>query len=58
VELGRKILKNMVFQKKLLKPIEPHHEDYPFETPESYIVAAAEAVVSCRPGARRDSIEN
>ncbi|HRU33672.1 MAG TPA: ribonuclease Y [Candidatus Paceibacterota bacterium] len=58
VELGRKILQKYGISEEIIKAIEPHHEDYPFETPESYIVAAAEAVSASRPGARRDSLEN
>jgi len=58
VELGRKILQKYGISEEIIKAIEPHHEDYPFETPESYIVAAAEAISASRPGARRDSIEN
>ncbi|HPD55238.1 MAG: ribonuclease Y [Candidatus Paceibacterota bacterium] len=58
VELGRKILKKYNIPEEIIKAIEPHHEDYPFETPESYIVAAAEAISASRPGARRDSLEN
>ncbi|MDD3614335.1 MAG: ribonuclease Y [Candidatus Pacebacteria bacterium] len=58
VELGRKILQKYGISEEIIKAIEPHHEDYPFETPESYIVAAAEAISASRPGARRDSLEN
>jgi ribonuclease Y len=58
VELGRKILQKYGISEEIIKAIEPHHEDYPFETPESYIVAAAEAISASRPGARRDNIEN
>lgn len=58
VELGRKILQKYGIPEEIIKAIEAHHEDYPFETPESFIVAAAEAVSASRPGARRDSLEN
>jgi len=58
VELGRKILKKYGIDESIMKAMEPHHEDYPFETPESFIVAAAEAISASRPGARRDSLEN
>lgn len=58
VELGRRILQKYNIPEEIIKAIEPHHEDYPFETPESYIVAAAESVSAARPGGRRDSLEN
>ena len=35
-----------------------HHEEYPYETPESIIVQVADAISGGRPGARRDSMEN
>ena len=38
--------------------MESHHEDYPFSTPESFIVTAADAISAGRPGARRDTVEN
>ena len=58
LELGRRILEKYGVSEEVIKAIEPHHEDYPFETPESYIVATAEAISAARPGARRDTVEN
>jgi len=58
IELGRRILQKYGLSEDIIKAIEPHHEDYPFETPESYVVAAAEAISASRPGARRDTLEN
>ncbi len=58
VELGRKILKKYGISEEVIKAMESHHEDYPFATPESYIVAAADVLSTARPGARRDTLEN
>lgn len=58
IELGRKILEKYGVENEVIKAMEAHHEDYPFSTPESYIVAAAEAVSAARPGARKDTLEN
>lgn len=58
VELGKRILQKYGISEEIIKALEPHHEDYPFETPESYLVAAADAISAARPGARRDSLEN
>jgi len=58
VELGRKILKKYGIGEEVIKAMEAHHEDYPFATPESYIVAAADVLSTARPGARRDTLEN
>jgi len=58
VELGQKILKKFGIKDEVIKAMEAHHEEFPFSTPESYVVAAAEAVSAARPGARRDTIEN
>jgi ribonuclease Y len=38
--------------------MQSHHEEYPYETPESIIVQVADAISGGRPGARRDSVEN
>lgn len=58
VELGRKILKKYGIAELVIRAMESHHEEYPFSTPESYIVTAADAISAARPGARRDSVEN
>ncbi len=41
-----------------MKAMQAHHEEYPYETPESMIVQVADAISGGRPGARRDSVEN
>lgn len=58
VEVGQRILKKFGIKDEIIKAMEAHHEEYPFSTPESYIIAAADALSAARPGARRDSIEN
>jgi len=57
VELGRKILKKYGLQEEIIKAMEAHHEEYPFSSPESYLVATADAISAARPGARRDTLE-
>lgn len=57
VELGRKLLKKCGVDDRVIKGMEAHHEEYPYATPESYIVAAADAISAARPGARRDTLE-
>ncbi len=58
VELGRKILKKYGVDEAVIKSMQSHHEDYPFETPESFIVTAADVLSAARPGARRGTMEN
>ena len=58
VELGRKILRKYGIDEAIIRAMESHHEDYPFSTPESFIVTAADAISAGRPGARRDTVEN
>lgn len=57
VEIGVKILQKFKVQQEVIDAIKSHHEDYPFETPESFIVAAADAISASRPGARKDTLE-
>jgi len=58
VELGRKILKKYGIDEQVILAMESHHEEYPFATPEAFIVTAADVLSAARPGARRDTVEN
>lgn len=57
VEIGRRILQKFNVQEEVIKAMQAHHEEYPYETAESYIVQVADAISGGRPGARRDSVE-
>ena len=58
VEIGRRILQKFGVSEAIIKAVQAHHEEYPYETPESMIVQVADAISGGRPGARRDSVEN
>ena len=58
VELGRKILQKYGVDELVVKAMQSHHEEYPYSTPESYIVTAADVLSAARPGARRGTVEN
>jgi ribonuclease Y len=57
VEIGRRILAKFGVGEPVIKAMQAHHEEYPYETPESMIVQVADAISGSRPGARRDSVE-
>jgi ribonuclease Y len=57
VEIGRRILQKFGVSELVIKAMQAHHEEYPYETPESMIVQVADAISGSRPGARRDSVE-
>jgi len=58
VEIGIRILEKYGVDHQVILAMRAHHEEYPYETPESIIVQVADAISGGRPGARRDSIEN
>ncbi len=58
VEIGRRILQKFGVSEDIVKAMQAHHGEYPFETIESVIVQVADAISGGRPGARRDSVEN
>lgn len=58
VEIGRRILQKFGVDDAVIKAMQAHHEEYPYETVESIIVQCADAISGSRPGARRDSVEN
>ncbi|MGE5540807.1 MAG: ribonuclease Y [Bacillota bacterium] len=57
VEIGRRILEKFGIKKEVIQAMQSHHEEYPYETPESIIVQVADAISAGRPGARRDTVE-
>jgi ribonuclease Y len=58
VEIGIRILEKYGVDQKVILAMRAHHEEYPYETPESIIVQVADSISGSRPGARRDSMEN
>ncbi len=58
VEIGRRILQKFGASEEIIKAMQAHHEEYPYETLESIIVQTADAISGGRPGARKDSVEN
>ncbi|MEY2985799.1 MAG: hypothetical protein RJB24_28 [Candidatus Parcubacteria bacterium] len=58
VEIGRHLLAKYGIKDEVIKAMQSHHEEYPYETIESRIVQAADALSASRPGARRDSVDN
>jgi ribonuclease Y len=58
VEIGRRILQKFGVDEKIIKAMQSHHEEHPYETPESIIIQVADSISGGRPGARRDSVEN
>lgn len=58
VEIGIRILEKYGVDEKVIFAMRAHHEEYPYDTPESIIVQVADAISGGRPGARRDSLEN
>lgn len=58
VEIGIRILQKYDVPEEVILAMRAHHEEYPYETPESIIVQVADAISGSRPGARRDSLEN
>ncbi len=58
VEIGRAILQKFGASEEIVKAMQAHHEEYPYETIESVIVQTADAISGGRPGARRDTVEN
>ncbi len=58
VELGRKLLKKYGISEKVIEAMQSHHDDYPYASPEAYVVTAADVLSAARPGARRGTLEN
>jgi ribonuclease Y len=57
VEIGRRILEKFGVDERIIKAMQSHHDEYPYETPEAVIVQVADAISGGRPGARRDTVD-
>lgn len=55
--IGNDILKKFGIDEKIIFAMRSHHEDFPYETIESRILQAADAISASRPGARRETME-
>jgi ribonuclease Y len=58
VDIGMRVLEKFGVEKEVIDGMKSHHEQYPYETIESVLVQAADAISAARPGARKDSLEN
>ena len=58
IEIGISILKKFGIGQDVIDAMKSHHEDYPFESNEGMIIAAADALSASRPGARKDTLED
>jgi ribonuclease Y len=58
VDLGMKLLKKYSVDERVVDAMKSHHDDYPYASPEAYIVTAADVLSAARPGARRGTMEN
>ncbi len=58
VEIGRRVLQKFNVSEEIIKAMQAHHGEYPYETIESVIVQTADAISGGRPGARRDNLEH
>ncbi len=58
VEIGIRILQKYDVDERVIVAMRAHHEEYPYDTPESIVVQVSDAISAGRPGVRRDSIEN
>ncbi len=57
VEIGKRILQKFNISQEVIKAMQSHHEEYPFESLEAIIVQVADAISGARPGARKDTLE-
>ncbi len=55
--IGKDILEKFGVDKAIVDAMKSHHEDFPYETLESRILQAADAISASRPGARRETLE-
>lgn len=58
VTLGVEVLQKYRVAREIINCVAEHHEDKPFSSVESVIVAIADSISGARPGARHEDVEN
>lgn len=58
VEIGKVLLEKFNISDDVIKAMQSHHEEYPYESQEAILVQVADAISASRPGARKDTLEN
>ena len=56
-EIGKMILQKFNMPEEVVKAMQSHHEEYPYESLEAVIVQVADQISGARPGARKDTLE-
>lgn len=57
VKIGMRILEKFGIGQNVIDGMKCHHDEYPHQTIESFIVTAADAISAARPGARKETAE-
>lgn len=57
VKIGMRILEKFNLGQNVIDAMKCHHDEYPHQTIESFIVTAADALSAARPGARKETAE-
>ncbi len=57
VKIGIRILEKFGIAKEVIEAMWAHHDEYPHNSLEAYIVTAADAISAARPGARKETAE-
>lgn len=57
VEIGRRILQKFGADEDVVKAMQAHHGEYPYESAEAILVQVADQLSGGRPGARRESLD-
>ncbi|OGI15230.1 MAG: ribonuclease Y [Candidatus Moranbacteria bacterium RIFCSPHIGHO2_01_FULL_54_31] len=57
VKIGMRILEKFGIGQNVIDAMKCHHDEYPHQTVESFIVTAADAISAARPGARKETAE-
>ena len=55
--IGADILRKYGLPEAVIHAVEAHHEETPAKSPEAYVIMAADAISSARPGARSETVE-